>query len=218
MGWLGLRHRTEDKPDYLRHYAYLEHHRTFGAGFVWDMKNQIWTIGHSTHPLAEFLTWLESFQIEMLVDVRSFPGSRRVPWFNKEVLPKELAAAGIAYVHLRSLGGRRKVAKDSANTVWRHPAFRGYADYMNDAAFDEGLKELKALATEQRTCMMCSEVLWWRCHRSMISDRLKADGWLVHHIIGKGKAEEHPYTAPARLKDGKLFYGPTVLNWPFARD
>mgnify|MGYP001606747399 FL=1 len=182
------------------------------------MQQEIWTIGHSTHPLEEFLGWLKAFDIEMLADVRSYPGSRRVPWFNKEVMPQELEAAGIGYVHIRSLGGRRRVAKDSTNTVWRHPAFRGYADYMlNDPAFEEGLAELKELAAKQRTCMMCSEVLWWRCHRSMISDRMKADGWKVHHIMGLGKEEEHPFTAPARIVDGRLAYGAEESELPFAR-
>ena len=182
------------------------------------MAHALWTIGHSTHPLEEFIAWLQAFRIEVLADVRSFPGSRRVPWFNKELLPAELERAGIGYVHLRSLGGRRKVAKDSPNTVWRHPAFRGYADYMmNDPAFEESLAELKLLAGKQRTCIMCSEVLWWRCHRSMISDRLKADGWAVHHIMGLGKEQEHPYTAPARIVDGRLEYGAEEGELPFAR-
>lgn len=183
------------------------------------MPHEIWTIGHSTHPFAEFAAWLKAFNIALLVDVRSFPGSRHEPQFNKEVLPGELAGEGIDYVHLLSLGGRRKVRKDSVNTVWRHPAFRGYADYMmDDRAFEEGLAELKRLADERRTCIMCSEVLWWRCHRSMIADRLKADGWRVHHIMGLGKEEEHPWTGAARLKDGKLLYGPKDLHVPFARD
>ncbi|HMN04307.1 MAG TPA: DUF488 domain-containing protein [Flavobacteriales bacterium] len=182
------------------------------------MPHELWTIGHSTHPFAEFAAWLRAFDIAQLVDVRSYPGSRREPQFNKEVLPGELDGAGIGYVHLRSLGGRRREAKDSVNTVWRHPAFRGYADYMmNDPAFEEGLAELKQLADARRTAIMCSEVLWWRCHRSMISDRLKADGWLVHHIMGLGKEEEHPYTAAARLKDGKLYYGPKEEELPPAR-
>ncbi|MGV9013075.1 MAG: DUF488 family protein [Flavobacteriales bacterium] len=183
------------------------------------MPHEIWTIGHSTHPLEEFLAWLKEFNIELLVDVRSYPGSRRMPWFNKEVLPAELETVGIAYVHIRSLGGRRKVEKDSVNTVWTHPAFRGYADYMmNDPAFEVGLEELKELAHKQRVCIMCSEVLWWRCHRSMISDRLKADGWKVEHIMGLGKEEEHPYTAPARLENGKLVYGPEESGLPFAKE
>lgn len=182
------------------------------------MPYELWTIGHSTHPFDEFAAWLNAFDVALLVDVRSYPGSRREPQFNKQALPGELAAVGIDYLHLRSLGGRRRVLKDSVNTVWEHPAFRGYADYMmNDPAFEEGLSELKKLADARRTCIMCSEVLWWRCHRSMISDRLKADGWQVHHIMGLGKEEEHPWTGAARLKDGRLFYGPKELAIPFLR-
>lgn len=182
------------------------------------MAQEIWTIGHSVHPLEEFIAWLRAFDIRMLADVRSFPGSRRVPWYNKETLPQELERAGIAYVHLRALGGRRKVAKDSPHTVWRHPAFRGYADHMmNDPAFEEGLRELERFASTQRTCMMCSEALWWRCHRSMIADRMKADGWTVHHIMGPGKEEEHPFTAAARIVEGRLVYGAEGDALPFAR-
>lgn len=182
------------------------------------MPQALWTIGHSTHPFAEFASWLGAFDIVQLADVRSFPGSRHEPQFNKEVLPGALGAAGIGYVHLPRLGGRRKVRKDSVNTMWRHPAFRGYADYMmDDPAFEEGLAELKKLAETRRTAIMCSEALWWRCHRSMIADRLKADGWIVHHITGLGKEEVHPWTGAARMKEGKLFYGPGEMDLPFLR-
>jgi uncharacterized protein (DUF488 family) len=201
--------------------AWLRRRRTLGIPslFLGCMdKPQIWTIGHSVHPLEEFVAWLQSFQIAVLADVRSYPGLRRLPWFNKEVLPAEMAAAGLEYVHIRTLGGRRKLVAGQDNSVWRHPAFRGYADYMmTDPAFEEGLAELKTLALARRTCMMCSEVLWWRCHRSMISDRLKADGWQVHHIMGLDKEEEHPYTAPARIVNGQLAYGAKDSELPFAR-
>lgn len=182
-------------------------------------KHTIWTIGHSTHPMDELLAWLRAAQVGVVADVRSYPGSRRLPWFNKEVLPDALAAAGIGYVHLRALGGRRKASADSPNTVWRHPAFRGYADYMlNDPAFEEGLAALKVLAAGERTCMMCSELLWWRCHRSMLADRLKADGWRVLHIMGPGKEQEHPYTGAARIVEGRLAYGAAQDELPFARE
>jgi uncharacterized protein (DUF488 family) len=182
------------------------------------MPHELWTIGHSVHPFAEFAEWLEAFSIKLVADVRSFPGSRHEPQFNKEVLPDELRARGIGYAHILALGGRRKVLKDSVNTVWRHPAFRGYADYMlNDPAFEDGLSQLKKLAGRERTCVMCSEVLWWRCHRSMIADRMKVDGWVVHHITGLGKEEDHPWTGAARMKAGKLFYGPSEMDLPFLR-
>jgi len=149
---------------------------------------------------------LKSFQIEVLADVRSFPGSRRVPHFNKEALEVSLPQAGFQYIHLKNLGGRRKVLPDSKNTSWRHPAFRGYADYMETEAFRLGIDELKYIALTQRTAYLCSEAVWWRCHRAMISDFLKAEGWNVMHIMAVEKAQEHPYTQPARIVDGKLTY------------
>ncbi len=166
----------------------------------------IWTIGHSTHPLDVLVAMLQSFQIEMVADIRSLPGSRKFPQFNKEALQISLNENNIQYIHLKELGGRRKVNPDSKNTVWRHPAFRGYADYMETDAFKEGIRELQNVALKQRTAYMCSEAVWWRCHRSMVSDYLKVHGWKVMHIMGVGKGEEHPFTAPARIVDGALSY------------
>ena len=166
----------------------------------------IWTIGHSIHSLEEFIAMLKSFQIEVVADVRSFPGSRRVPHFNKEALEVSLPQAGFRYIHIKNLGGRRKVHPDSKNTSWRHPAFRGYADFMETETFRKGILELEQIALKQRTAYMCSEAVWWRCHRSMVSDYLKADGWIVMHIMSVEKAEEHPYTQPARIVDDRLSY------------
>lgn len=166
----------------------------------------IWTIGHSTRTLAEFIMMLKSFQIEEVVDIRSFPGSRRYPHFNKEALEVSLPQNGIKYIHLKELGGRRKARTNSINTAWRHQAFRGYADYMETDAFKEGIKELEKIALKQRTAYMCSEAVWWRCHRSMVSDYLKAHSWKVFHIMDNEKAGEHPYTAPARIVNGDLSY------------
>ncbi|MEO6832146.1 MAG: DUF488 domain-containing protein [Chitinophagaceae bacterium] len=167
----------------------------------------IWTIGHSTHTLEDLVAMLQSFEIEMVVDVRSYPGSRRYPQFNKENLTISLPQNGLEYVHIQKLGGRRKVLLDSKNTVWRHPAFRGYADYMETEDFQLGIQELEQLGGKKKVAYMCSEAVWWRCHRSMISDYLKSKGWIVMHIMGVGKAEEHPYTAPAKVIDGELVYG-----------
>src|SRR6185295_15133970 len=108
--------------------------------------------------------------------------------------------------HFKNLGGRRKADPDSKNTGWRHAAFRGYADYMETNAFKYGIKELTKNASQQRTAYMCSEAVWWRCHRSMISDYLKLQGWEIIHIMGIGKAERHPYTEPARIVNGELSY------------
>ncbi len=166
----------------------------------------IWTIGHSTRTLQEFIAMLHSFEIAMVADVRSFPGSRRFPQFNKEALELSLPQTQIQYVHLRELGGRRKVKAGSVNDAWRNDAFRGYADYMETDAFQEGIEVLERIAIKERTAYMCSEAVWWRCHRSMISDYLKLRGWTVMHIMASGKAVEHPYTAPAEIVNGELRY------------
>ncbi len=166
----------------------------------------IWTIGHSTRSLEEFISILRSFDIELVADIRSFPGSRRFPHFNKEALAQSLPKESIEYIHLPELGGRRKVMHDSKNTVWRNAAFRGYADYMETDGFKQGIRRLEKLALQKRTAYMCSEAVWWRCHRSMVSDYLKVQGWKVMHIMAVGKSEEHPFTAPAHTIQGILFY------------
>jgi len=173
-----------------------------------DQSKTVWTIGHSTHSLNELVAMLHSFNIETVVDIRSYPGSRKFPQFNKEALEVSLPENNIEYLHLKKLGGRRKVNPESKNTTWRHAAFRGYADYMESESFAEGIKELIVIALEKRTAYMCSEAVWWRCHRSMVSDYLKAHGWDVQHIMGVNKASEHPYTKPARIVDGELTYLP----------
>lgn len=149
---------------------------------------------------------LKAFGIEALVDVRSFPGSRRYPHFNREALKDSLAAAAINYIHLPELGGRRKPLPDSLNMTWRNESFRGYADYMETDAFRSGIDRLMTLARDRRTVIMCSEAVWWRCHRSMISDYLKANGVDVIHILAPGKSEAHPYTSAARIVNGELSY------------
>jgi uncharacterized protein (DUF488 family) len=166
----------------------------------------IWTVGHSTRSFEEFLALLRSAQIEVLVDVRHFPGSRRFPHFNKEALSASLPAAGIRYEHLLELGGRRRVQPDSHNVAWRNAAFRGYADYMETEPFHAGMARLLEIARAGRTAIMCSEAVWWRCHRSMIADYLKAKGVHVLHILSAKKVQEHPYTSAARLVEGRLSY------------
>jgi uncharacterized protein (DUF488 family) len=169
----------------------------------------IYTIGHSTRTQEEFITILKSFNIELLADIRSFPGSRRYPHFNKENLQKVLPEDKIIYQHFPELGGRRKVSKDSKNTAWRNDAFRGYADYMDTNDFKKGITELETLATKYKAAYMCSEAVWWRCHRSLVSDYLKWKGWTVLHIMAENKSEEHPYTSPAKVIDGQLSYAET---------
>ncbi|MEO6406610.1 MAG: DUF488 domain-containing protein [Ferruginibacter sp.] len=166
----------------------------------------IWTIGHSTHTLEVFTTMLKSFGIELVADIRSYPGSRRYPHFNKEALTISLPENGIEYIHLRALGGRRKTNIDSQNTGWRLPAFRGYADYMETDNFKNEIIALEKLGVKKRVAFMCAESLWWRCHRSLVADYLKHEGWTVIHIMNANKAEEHPYTSPARIVGDKLLY------------
>lgn len=166
----------------------------------------IYTIGHSTHSMDDFINMLKSFDIKALADIRRFPGSRKYPQFNKENLETALGNNGISYTHLEGLGGRRKVQTGSRNDRWRNDSFRGYADYMETADFENAVANLEAIAVKQPTVYMCSEAVWWRCHRSMVSDYLKAKGWTVLHIMVAGKADEHPYTSPARVVGKHVYY------------
>lgn len=169
-------------------------------------KETIWTIGHSVRSFNEFENLLQLHHIKLLVDIRSFPGSRRYPHFNKENLSQTLVEHGISYHHMVGLGGRRKPAPDSENNAWRHPSFRGYADYMQTEEFKQNITLLENFAKEKRTAYMCSEAPWWKCHRALVSDYLKVAGWNVLHIMEKGKTTEHPFTSPAKPIQGKLFY------------
>ena len=167
---------------------------------------KIWTVGHSTRGGEEFVLILRAHEIEVLVDVRTFPGSRRYPQFNRDPLAESLREAGIDYKHKASLGGRRKPRPDSHNTAWRNEQFRGYADHMETDEFKDGVKELLELASSKRVAVMCAEAMWWRCHRSLIADYLKAEGHEVIHILDEKKTEEHPFTSAARIIDGRLSY------------
>lgn len=169
-------------------------------------ENSIWTIGHSTRSFSDFLAILKDADIQQVVDVRSMPGSNKFPQFNKERLSGSLENLGIAYVHMTILGGRRKIQPDSDNTVWRNKSFRAYADYMETADFETGLQRLMQRAQSKHTTIMCAEAVWWRCHRSMIADALKARGWTVLHLMGKHQVKTHPYTQPASIVNGKLTY------------
>jgi uncharacterized protein (DUF488 family) len=168
---------------------------------------RIWTIGHSTRVIDEFILLLQANHIKLLVDVRTLPGSRRYPQFNKEALADSLGKAGIRYEHFPELGGRRKARPDSSNTAWRNASFRGYADYMETEQFCQGVARLLDLAGEfGPAAIMCAEAVWWRCHRSLISDYLKARGIEVMHILDANKTEPHPYTSAARIVKGELSY------------
>ena len=174
--------------------------------------SSIWTVGHSTRSVVEFNEILAAHEISALVDVRSFPGSRRYPHFNKPELSRNLQAVGILYAHNPRLGGRRRPSSTSKNTAWQNASFRAYADHMESEEFKQGIEELLEVARTKRTAIMCAEALWWRCHRSLISDFLKAKGLTVIHILDEKKTEVHPYTSVARIVDGRLSYEGLLAN------
>ena len=167
---------------------------------------RVWTIGHSTRTADDFNQILLAHDIGHLVDVRSFPGSRRYPHFNRDELRANLEQAGIGYTHSPELGGRRRPSKDSKNTNWQNASFRAYADHLDSQEFQKGIKGLLELAADQPTAVMCAESLWWKCHRSLIADYFKANGVEVVHIIDAKKTELHPYTSAARIVEGRLSY------------
>ena len=166
----------------------------------------IYTIGHSTHSFEDFLTMLKTYEIKVLADIRGLPRSKKFPQFDKENLEELLPTNGITYIHLPGLGGRRKVNKNSRNTRWRNDSFRSYADYMETDLFKAAIKELENIAFQTTTAYMCAEALYWRCHRSMVSDYLKNRGWKVLHIMSAKKTEEHTYTSAARIVNNEVCY------------
>jgi uncharacterized protein (DUF488 family) len=166
----------------------------------------IWTLGHSNLPLEDFLERLSCYEIAGIADVRRFPGSRRQPQFSKDLFPSSMKEHGINYRWFEALGGRRRPLANSSNTAWRNVSFRGYADYMASEEFLRALEQLLEFASLQRTALMCAEVLWWRCHRALISDVLRLRGAQVIHILDLGKTVEHPFTSPARIVEGQLTY------------
>ena len=172
-----------------------------------DPATSIWTIGHSTRTFDEVLALLQSQSIQAVADVRRFPGSRKYPHFNAESFSRSLEDNGIHYFWFEDLGGRRKPNEHSHNLAWRNDSFRAYADYMETEEFARALQRLLDLARAQRTTIMCSEAVWWRCHRSLIADALKSRGVRVLHILDHAKVTEHPYTSAATIIDGKLSYG-----------
>lgn len=167
----------------------------------------LWTIGHSNRELAELVASLASESIALLADVRRFPGSRRQPQFQREALAAGLAEAEIAYHHFPGLGGRRSARlPDSPNTAWRVESFNAYADHMQSEEFQSALDELMKLALRQRTAIMCSEALPWRCHRRLIADALIARGWTIRDIFGPAQVRPHQMTEFARVADGQVTY------------
>lgn len=172
----------------------------------------LWTIGHSTRAIDDFIAALEANAIKLLADVRLLPGSKRYPHFNQDQLAHALSARGIRYEHFRELGGRRKPRADSPNTAWRNDAFRGYADYMQTPEFQSGIARLLDLESATGpAAIMCAEAVWWRCHRGLVSDYLKVRGIEVLHIMDARKTEAHPFTSAAQIVNGELSYGSPLL-------
>jgi uncharacterized protein (DUF488 family) len=171
------------------------------------MTARIYTIGHSTREIDNFIAALEANGIKLIADVRMLPGSKRYPQFNKEALAQSLSERAIRYEHFSELGGRRKSKPDSRNTAWRNASFRGYADHLETEEFRKSVERLLDLANEVGpAAIMCAEALWWRCHRALISDYLKVRGIEVIHIVDANKSEPHPFTSAARIVNGELSY------------
>ncbi|HEY6285303.1 MAG TPA: DUF488 domain-containing protein [Ktedonobacteraceae bacterium] len=166
----------------------------------------IYTIGHSTRTIEQFIELLRAHDIEELVDVRTIPRSRHNPQFGAEELAASLQQAGIAYKHLAKLGGLRRTSKDSINLGWQNTSFRGFADYMDTSEFRTGLDELTALAEKKTVAIMCAEAVPWRCHRLLIADALAVQGWQVLHIQSRKTASPHELTTFLKVQDGKLTY------------
>jgi uncharacterized protein (DUF488 family) len=169
--------------------------------------SEILTVGHSNHEEDEFIDLLRGAGVELIADVRRYPGSRRQPHFEHSALAAVLLEGGIHYRWLgETLGGRRKPLEHSANDAWENEQFRGYADHMASREFAEGLEELEKLARKQRTAVMCAEAWWVRCHRRLLADALLVRGWRVLHLDGKGGLGEHELTEFAVVEDGLLTY------------
>ncbi|WP_427911449.1 DUF488 family protein [Ramlibacter sp. MMS24-I3-19] len=166
----------------------------------------IWTIGHSTRSAEDFESVLQAHAIEVVADVRRFPGSRRHPQFGSDALAGSLARGGVDYAWLSRLGGRRRGDAGPQHQGWRNPSFRAYAAYTWTDEFAEGLDELLHIAAGARTTVMCSELLWWRCHRALIADVLRFVGVEVIHLADAGPGTVHPYTSPACVSEGELTY------------
>ena len=168
----------------------------------------VYTLGHSNRSLEDFLAILQAHRIEVLVDIRSFPASRKWPWFARESLERALPEAGIMYLWMKELGGRRrKLRQDSPHTGLRVEAFRNYADHMMTEEFRRGAEEVVALAEGKRTAILCAEALYYRCHRMLVSDWLAAHGHTVLHLASAGaEPKAHKPVAEFTVEDGQLIY------------
>jgi uncharacterized protein (DUF488 family) len=168
-------------------------------------KNTIWTIGHSTRTLESFINLLKLYNIELLADIRSYPGSKRYPHFNKNSLDISLAGHHIEYIHIPELGGNRKPVRNSRHTGWENASFRAYADYMDTDTFYKGITILKNISEMKRTAIMCAEAIWWKCHRRLVSDYMSSHGTEVIHIMGESETEPHKILQPGDSVESDLF-------------
>ena len=170
----------------------------------------VFTIGHSTRPVSEFIEIIKAYGIKRVVDIRTIPRSRHNPQFNKDELNKSLRAVKIGYRHMKGLGGLRHALKDSLNMGWRNASFRGFADYMQTEEFKENLEKLIEAAEKRAIIVMCAEAVPWRCHRSSIGDALLVRGVHVRHIISARSFKDHTLTPWAKVDGGKITYPPEV--------
>jgi len=167
---------------------------------------RIYTVGHSTRPIEDFIALLEAHGVEQLIDIRTIPRSRTNPQFNRDTLPKTLERAGIAYAHLPALGGLRHARPDSQNTAWRNASFRGYADYMQTLEFAAAIAQLIDFGAGKQTAIMCAEAVPWRCHRSLVADALTARGVPVEDILSLTRRSPHKLTPFARVDGTRVWY------------
>ncbi|MDQ6707340.1 MAG: DUF488 domain-containing protein [Acidobacteriota bacterium] len=170
----------------------------------------IFTVGHSTRALEDFIAILDAHRVKLLIDVRTMPRSRHNPQFNRETLPGHLQASSVDYLHLPQLGGLRKAQPDSLNTAWRNLSFRGFADYMQTPEFEAGLLRVIGEAKSRSLALMCAEAVPWRCHRSLIADSLKARGLSVFEIASATRAQPHKMTPFARVDGRRVTYPPAA--------
>jgi uncharacterized protein (DUF488 family) len=174
--------------------------------FKKNKKRIVYTIGHSTRSLDDFIALVRENGITQLIDIRTIPKSRHNPQFNKEVLSRALRNRRIGYRHMKGLGGLRHAKKDSINMAWQNVSFRGFADYMQTDAFEKNLKKLMHYARKKQTAIMCAEAVPWRCHRSLIGDALLIHGFDVENIMSHTKTEKHVLTAWAQVRGDKIWY------------
>jgi uncharacterized protein (DUF488 family) len=166
----------------------------------------IFTVGHSTRPIEEFVHLLEAHGVQRLIDIRTVPRSRTNPQFNRDTLPASLKTAGIEYLHMPELGGLRHARPDSPNTAWRNDSFRGYADYMQTQEFAGAIERLIEIGARKQVAVMCAEAVPWRCHRSLVADALTARGISVEDILIATRRQPHQLTPFARVEGTRVWY------------